>query len=414
MPVHHPSDSFEARLTDALHRTGGSFDTDRPALVTAGAVRGRRLAHRRRAAFVGGAAGVALAGVGGALLVPWGGGRPGAPDSVGGASPSARSSTPAAAVTGQELIDTLKGLLPEGKVTDTQARGTETGQGYVSAVFDDGRGKAALSVGLDRVEPGSEQAGQWGTCPDKALVPQDGCERRVLSDGSVLVILKGYEYPDRRVDTKRWSADLVTPAGQHVSVNEWNAAAEKDAAVSRPFPPLDADRLERLAAAAAWRRAVDTIPRTPAAPTAGADGQDAVSGARVLATLVALLPENVKVVSRHGEGDYAYVVVDDGKGRSFVQVNAQRNMGDEAGDLFAGAEKLADGTLVAEHQGPGDKGVEGGVMWTVDSLRPDGFRIVVSAFNAGTQHEAPTRAKPALTMKQLRAVALGDRWLVLS
>jgi hypothetical protein len=49
-------------------------------------------------------------------------------------------------------------------------------------------------------------------------------------------------------------------------------------------------------------------------------------------------------------------------------------------------------------------------MWTVDTLRTDGSRVVISAFNAGTQHEAPTRETPALTMKQLREIALSPRW----
>ncbi|MFJ1972173.1 hypothetical protein ACIO93_26225 [Streptomyces sp. NPDC087903] len=413
MPVHDPRDPFEGQLTDALHHTGGFFDTDQRALVAAGAARGRRFLYRRRAAVVGGAAGVALAGVGGVLLVPWGG-QASEQSSVGG-GPSATSGAPTVPFTSQEMIDTLTRLLPKGAIEHPAAHGTETGQAYASAVFDDGKGKAAVSVSLDRVEPGGEQARQWGTCPDKALVPYDGCERSKLSDGSVLVILKGYEYPDRRVDTKLWSAQLVTPTGQHVSVSEWNAAAEKDAPVSRPEPPLNTAQLKEVAVAAEWRRAVDTIPAAPRTPTAGADEHGALRGARVRAVLATLLPEGVKVVSKGGDGDYAYVVVDDGKGRSLVQINVQKGMSDVAGELSgAGAETLDDGTLVAARKGPGDKGVAGAVMWTVDSLRKDGFRVVVSAFNAGTQEEAPTRDEPALTMKQLRGIALSSDWLVLS
>lgn len=49
-------------------------------------------------------------------------------------------------------------------------------------------------------------------------------------------------------------------------------------------------------------------------------------------------------------------------------------------------------------------------MWTVDTLRTDGFRVVVSAFNAGTQRAAPTRPTPALTREQLREIALSPKW----
>lgn len=122
-----------------------------------------------------------------------------------------------------------------------------------------------------------------------------------------------------------------------------------------------------------------------------------------------LLPEDAKVVETGS--DYSYVVVDDGKGRSYVQIDVQHGMGDVAGELFGDeAEELPDGTLVAFRPSGGDKGVEGAVMWTVDTLRTDGFRVAVSAFNAGTQHDAPSRATPALTEKQLREIALSPRW----
>jgi hypothetical protein len=49
-------------------------------------------------------------------------------------------------------------------------------------------------------------------------------------------------------------------------------------------------------------------------------------------------------------------------------------------------------------------------MWTVDTIRPDGMRVVISAFNSGAQHTAATRGKPVLTMEQLRAIAVSPKW----
>ncbi|MEU1690964.1 hypothetical protein [Streptomyces hirsutus] len=49
-------------------------------------------------------------------------------------------------------------------------------------------------------------------------------------------------------------------------------------------------------------------------------------------------------------------------------------------------------------------------MWTVDTMRADGRRVVISAFNTGAQHEDVTRDAPALSMKELRAIALSPRW----
>jgi hypothetical protein len=48
-------------------------------------------------------------------------------------------------------------------------------------------------------------------------------------------------------------------------------------------------------------------------------------------------------------------------------------------------------------------------MWTVDTLRTDGFRVIVSAFNAGNQHDAASRPTPALTEDQLREIALSPK-----
>ena len=412
MPVEHDEEQFEGRLSDALHDAGDRFDADRTALVAAGLTRGRRLRLRRRAAVAGGVAGVALVGVGGALLVPWGGSSAPQPPSSGVAEQP--SGTPAPApVTARELIATLEKLLPEGKVSAQEARGAadEPVPAYVRLVHDDGKGPAAVGVSLNRIEPGSDQARQTTDCPDKALVPHDSCVSTRLSDGSLLKLFQGYEYPDRRVDTKLWSADLLTPTGQHISVSEWNAAAEKDAPVSRSEPPLSTDRLKALVTAEVWRGYVDSIPEPSRKPTASAapsaPAEPTVEA--VLGTLVPLLPKDAKVVEKGS--DYSYVVVDDGKGRSYVQIDVQHGMGDVAGELFGDdAEELPDGTLVSFRPSGGDKGVDGAVMWTVDTLRTDGFRVAVSAFNAGTQHDAPSRETPALTEKQLREIALSPRW----
>lgn len=415
MSVEHDEDRFEGRLSHALHDIGGGFDADRAALVAAGQARGRRLRLRRWAAMVGGAAGIALVGVGGALLVPWGGGASDVntlPSEV-AAQPKATRTAADTPTSGSELLRTLEGMLPKGEIKERNARGVGESPlpPYAQVVHDDGKGPAAIGISLNRVEPGSDHARETVDCPDKALTPYDSCVSSRLSDGSLLRLLQGYEYPDRRVDTKWWAADLITPSGQHVSVSEWNSAAQKGAPISRPEPPLSTADLKKLVTAEVWRRVVDAIPEDPKKPTAAAPPSTAVEPDvdSVLNTLVPLLPKGVDVAEK-GE-DYTYLVLDDGKGKSYVQIDVQHGMGDVADELFgADAETLPDGTKVASHESGGDKGVEGTVMWTVDTLRTDGFRVVISAFNAGSQHDAPTRETPALTMKQLREIALSPKW----
>ncbi|WP_086773239.1 hypothetical protein [Streptomyces bobili] len=429
MPVDQTHDPFEDRLSAALHQAGGTFDTDRAALVAAGAVRGRRLRLRRRAAIAGGAAGLALVGVGGALLVPSGaGGSPqhGSVAATGSGTPTAVAATPAApVVSADDMVRTLTKLLPKGKVTRGEARGTDSPLPPLAQVtFDDGKGAGSLSLLVDRVRGGGETfdpASEVVPCPNMEQPDSglDSCVTQTLPDGSVVTLIQGYEYPDRRADTKAWSADLVTPDGTRVSVSEWNAAAQKGEPVSRPEPPLSIQQLKTLAAANEWRRVADSIPeetRKPSASTEGSTG-DATSyeGRRVLAILTSSLPDGAKVVSSgNEETEFAYAVVNDGKGESYVQVNLQHNMSDAAGALYgSGAETLPDGTRVATRQGPGEKGGEGVVMWTVDTMRANGMRVVISAFNSGSQTTAATRPEPALTIAELRKIALSPQWEVL-
>ncbi|MYT31338.1 hypothetical protein [Streptomyces sp. MspMP-M5] len=265
------------------------------------------------------------------------------------------------------------------------------------------------ATGPPRAPEAREQTG----CPDKAFVPYDACATERLPDGSAFMVLQGYEYPDRRVATKLWTANLVTPSGQNVSVREWNAAAEKDAPVTRPQPPLSQPQLKELVSAREWRRIVDAIPESPRRRAKKPVDPGQRTGGPVVDTLSGLVLKGLKVVGKGGDGghEFAYVVVDDGRGRRFVEVNVQPGMQDVADDLFhPGDETLADGTRLAVHQGPGEKGVDGVVMWTVDTLRPDGRRVVISAFNAATQQSAATRTAPALTVEQLRKIALSPKW----
>jgi hypothetical protein len=405
-------DPFEARLSSALHDAGASFDTDRAALTAAGAAHGRRLRRRQQASVFGAVTVTAVAAVvGGTLVLPGGeGGAAGQPAAPGtSVNPTPKPSD--SGVTEQQMITTLQKLLPHGTVSEQTGRGSGEKPGYsatASLVFDDGKGPAAVDVAIDHVPPGTGEAQQTVQCPDKVDIPYDSCTTDRLADGSVVMLLQGYEYPDRRTDTKRWTAELITPTGQHVSVNEWNAAQEKDAPVSRATPPLDRAALTRLAAAPEWRTLVDAIPQRRSHGLA--DTQE--PGAPVRSTLASLLPKGLAVVGRSSdETGFGYLVVDDGKGASLVQVNVQTGMNDVRDQLFdSGSEELPDGTLVAVHKEPGEKGGKGVVMWTVDSMTPDGRRVVVSAFNSGSQEAAATRKTPALTIAQLRKIALSPQW----
>jgi hypothetical protein len=142
-------------------------------------------------------------------------------------------------------------------------------------------------------------------------------------------------------------------------------------------------------------------------PLPGAAGTEAVHE-----VLTSLLPEGLKVVDSQGDPGYGFVVADDGKGRSFIQVNVQSGMEDVASGWTGDVTTLPDGTrvMVQKQNDPDQKGGAGAVGWTVDALAPDGFRVAMMAFNAPGQGQDASRAEPALTIEQMRTVVLDEKW----
>ncbi|WP_030323384.1 hypothetical protein [Streptomyces flavochromogenes] len=437
-------EGFEDELGAMLRRTGDGFAADdRRELVEGGLQRGKRRLVRRRLAMTGGVLALAAVGIGGvyggSLLSPAADATTTSvaapPKPTATVDPVPGKQRPGeATILVKDLAAVLKANTPAGTWKFDGLDGT--GQS-VTGVFDDGNGKAGVSVGLFRA--GTGEAGEdQVVCPDKVAIPYDDCIEERLTGGSRLMILQGYEYPDKREETKQWRAVLLTRDGFLIDVSEYNAAAEKGAPISRENPPFTPAQLKALVTAPDWGPLAARLPanvdmsggeggqgggggENGQGSGGGGGGRDEPrrhvepDGAVVQSTLRSLLPEGLKVADKGGDGEYAYVVVDDGKGKSLVQINVQPNMSDVAGELFGSGDvrTLPDGRKVKITQQPGEKGGEGVVWWTVDTITPEGFRVVVSAFNAGTQHEAATRAEPALTMQQLKTIALSLRWQTL-
>lgn len=433
-------ENFEDGLSVALRRAGDGFAAgDGDGLVAGGLVRGRRRVVRRRAGVVAASTvALALVGVGGAYTAGALGGGEGHA-SVAAAPPAVGENPSAAPVDADALLATFRRVLPaDGRLTDTEARGTDDERGpMASGVYDDGRGRAAVGIGFFQALPGDKG---FSECPDEVFNAYDACTTEDLPGGR-LMVYQGYEYPDRREDTKHWRATLLRPDGLVLDLGTWNAPAQKGAAVSRTDPPFTPAEMKRIVTHPAWAPVLEATGKAAAEkratgkgadgkPVAGASGLPgksgqapgrggsagaAFDGAAVRPTLLSLLPGDLTVSDQGGQDGYGYAVVDDGEGRSLVQVNAQPDMRDVEDQLFppGGYETLPGGTKVAVRQQPGEKGGEGVVMWTVDTIRPGGYRVVVSAFNTGAQHDSATRAEPALSIEQLKSLATSEKWLKL-
>ncbi|WP_329119216.1 hypothetical protein [Streptomyces sp. NBC_01465] len=408
---------FEDQLGESLRRTGESFrPDDRSALVDAGLRRGRRTVRRRRTATVtGSVVALALVGFGGAYasgVLDLGGGQ--GTGSVG--APAKPKPLPAAKgdghVSKEQVLRIFKSLLPEGKTSQEIASGSApekedrpSGMPSASVVFDDGDGKAQIGISFNAVGTAPDVVDGYVTCPSKAYVPYDRCATETLADGSRFMVVQGYEYPDKREPTKNWRATLVTPKGVLVDMSEYNAPAEKGAQVSRDNPPLTATQLKAFVTAKAWAPVIADL--KPVAEKSETPRRTDPSAAGIQKALIASLPGKLAVTDKGGQEGFGFVVVDDGKGASLVQINVQNGMDDvfPRGDVTT----LPDGTVVGVQKGSGEK-VADQAMWTADAVGPDGFRVVISAFNTGSQTSASTREEPALTLAELKAIAIDAKW----
>ncbi|MFE5586200.1 hypothetical protein [Kitasatospora sp. NPDC056531] len=426
-------DKFEDDLLYAITRTGEGFrpeQTDQAGLVAGGYRRGRRRWRRRStAAVVGGAAALALVGTGAVYLTGSTSASSGsgtvAAASSGAASSSTAAVTPASAasatasptataVSGDEVLAAFQALLPKGQVTAGQGTGTEATPGKpggagATLVFDDGKGKAAMGISFSRVASNDPNLAQ-DACPDKKTVPYDACTTTSLPGGGSVTVLQGYEYPDKRATTKWWNARLIGQDGRQIQLSEWNSAAEKGSPDSRPTPPLSPEQLKAIVTDKSWDGVIAAIPEPK--PVKPRDTSKEYSADEILQIVAKLLPNGLTETETMSNGfGYANFVLDDGKGKSMVQLNVQDWSHDDKTkeELFGNAQTLPDGTKVVVRKGSDKPGVG---MWSVDTLHPDGLRVVISSFNSGTQQAPATRKAPVLTNDQMQAIAAAPVWVL--
>jgi hypothetical protein len=148
-----------------------------------------------------------------------------------------------------------------GAYVSGRCRGTADGAPYAQAVYDDGHGKSEVAADVEAGDAVFD-------CPSPNPDPTTSCSVTHVRGGT-LVIYKGWEYPDHRVDTKEWRAVFRTASGASVGFSEWNSSQEKGAPVPRPEPPLSAAQLTAVVTSPAWQRVIDAL---PAPDTAGVPG----------------------------------------------------------------------------------------------------------------------------------------------
>ncbi|MFI5818429.1 hypothetical protein ACIA8I_04605 [Streptomyces rishiriensis] len=382
----HAEEELLRRGLHELAETDCAADASlRPDLLMA---RGRRTLRRRRMATL--TASLALLGVVGAGGV------------YGGVFDAGRGEGDdiAAETSGKtRVVAILKGLLPAEKVSGEreQPPSSHPYRGG-SLVFDDGKGAAAISITLDRLDSPFWELSSVAGCTGGSWGPRGTCTEKTLADGSSLLLTQAYEAPYRDQDPKEWSARLITPDGSMLTVREWNAPRPKGAAASRETPPLTQRQLTDVVTAKQWQDTLDSLPRRGGGQTA----PGAPNGDEVREAFEGLAPEGLRVtrsIDDRAPTSYTKIDVDDGHGKALIEVSIDRFGHNDSGRMHYSAQ---DGPYLW-----GEKGI---MRRFVTAVRPDGLRVTVTAYNSNGRLTAPTRATPPLTLKQLRAIAGGDVW----
>jgi hypothetical protein len=313
---------------------------------------------------------------------------------------------------GQEMVDALRTLLPQGTVTQASAQPVTRSGGSAEMVFDDGHGAARIAVALGRQPvPVPSTAVQ---CPDTAYNPYSECTTSTEPDGSRIDEITGPADTDQPDSGPRsWTARLTMHDGGQVVAMQANAADPSTGPATRAVPPLSRDQLRMIATAAVWQQ---FLARIPTQPRIAAQAPTPRTSTRIVGVLAPLLPNHLRVADPGGSDEFGHVTVDDGHGKSLVAVTAQKWRPDDPAilDVFTGGQILPDGTRVKTSMEPPAQAGADELEWTVDTLRSNGLRIAISSVNARAYNLPAGRTSPALTISQLQQIALDPHWQSLS
>ncbi|MFB7612691.1 hypothetical protein [Kitasatospora sp. NPDC056181] len=184
-----------------------------------------------------------------------------------------------------------------------------------------------------------------------------------------------------------------------------------------------ADRTPPTPVQQAARSSTPAQPSTGASPSSGApsatDAPPTAKPSDLRALLVTMLSGRGKATGGSENGpEYATALLDDGRGKGLVTITVQSGVTDQVKDRMncdrapVGCQTVttADGTVVKSYEA--SAGATGEVRCnTVDTLRPNGSRVVAGACDAASDLGPRTRTKPVLDLEGVKAVALDPRWV---
>ncbi|MFB7322407.1 hypothetical protein [Streptomyces sp. NPDC056190] len=419
-------EDFETSMIRAMSRTASEFPPHSADLVRRSVARGRRM--RLFAAARTAVMAVAVVTTGGTLMATGALGSHGgdAPDQLPAGAPVRSTEQPPARtpspISGEEMVRTLKSLLPSGgTVSAASGMTSQVGPPVVwpgaKLAYSTAKGSSSIDIDLTRLDPGtpSDEQGQGGCLPVEVR-PYDKCTTEKLPGGAVLNTTKSFTHPTSDTGQKHWYVVLTTPDGVQLSVEEFGGGSEKGSS-SGADPLLSIAQLTSIVRSPAWNKAINALPAPDEAPSTPHSTKKRVPAARMTGVLTSHLPRSGTVSDLNAGDGMVQLVYDDGHGKNMVEADAQYDrtalLGGDMGCTHVPgrceATTLRDGTRVKKVQEPSEKGGAAQV-WVVDTLYPDGRRVVVREVNSYAESGPVTRPRPALSMAQLLSIALDKRF----
>lgn len=420
------NEDFEDRLTRAMSCATGEFPPHSADLIRRSIDQGRRM-RLFRATRISVAA-LAVVTAGGILMATdvFGirGGN-GTPDQLAAGAPTRSTEQPPfrgpSSISGEEMVRTLEGLLPPGgTVSAASGRGSQAGSmGVVlptaNLTYSTANGSSGIDIAIARLESGVP-ARQRGCLPVEVR-PYDKCTTEKLPGGAVLNTTRSFTYPSSDSGQKRWYVVLTTSDGAQLTVQEFGGGGEKGSS-SGAEPLLSIAQLTSIVRSPVWNKAIATLPAPEEAPSASAStSKKRVPGARMTHVLRSYLTQGGTVSDLNAGNGMVQLVYDDGRGKNMVEVDAQYDMtallaghmgcADVSGECETMT--LTDGTQVKKVKGHSEKGGSA-VVWLVDTLYPDGRRVVAREVNSYSEAGPVTRPQPALRMDQLLSIVRDKRF----
>jgi hypothetical protein len=289
--------------------------------------------------------------------------------------------------------------------------------------FGDGWGRARVTLSVRRVDPARSDLKELITCPPRAGSPYEECTTQ--SDNRAV---KGYTEAGKAGGVKKWAVTMLSPHGYVIDVATYNipspstspspssATAHPGVRVTpgatapshEPTPPLSRDprmnpgELRHLAmfVDASFTGAGEPNSFGTVTPGSRPEPGD------ILPVLKSLLPKRLHIYSEGGTGADGHVVVVDPQKGYTTYIQAVRT----AGDKEFWSQTLADGTKVGTRRTAGEQ--PGVIELRADALRVNGLWMSLTAYNAPSPTSEKRGAEPAVTLGELKAMAVSRAWLL--